>query len=172
MKRDELLKGRVSWFQRGFKGGAHYQKHCICVHLIQVNFLHFPASYFEDVEYACPGFMRTKFSVPSSFFTCLNTSQDMQETDFWAKSPCTFPPQKVPATAQQIRPAFLPLFAPSEDVSSAAGHIPISSVLDPPRSLPHFFTSQQFFFDIVPSLYSILFPVPGSDCSATKIPPP
>ena len=123
-----------------------------CKLILRYTIIHSAVSYFEDVEYAWPGFIRTKLSDPSSFLTCLNTSQDMQETDFWAKSPCTFPPQNVPATAQQMRPALLPLFRPFEDVSSTAGHTPISSVLDPPRSRPHFFTSQQFFFDILPSL--------------------
>jgi hypothetical protein len=68
----------------------------------------------------------------------------MQDTDFCAKFPWTFPPQNVPATAQHIRPPFLPLFAPSDEVSDAAGQIPISLDLAPPASLPHFFISQQF----------------------------
>jgi hypothetical protein len=66
----------------------------------------FKQLYFAAAWYACPGFSSVKFSVGSSLLTCLKNSQDIQDTDFWAKSPCTFPPQKVPAIAQQIRPAF------------------------------------------------------------------
>jgi hypothetical protein len=100
--------------------------------------------FYLAAVYTCPGFSSTKFSGPSSFFTILKTSQDMQETDFCAKSP----PQKVPASAQQILPPFLPPFTPSLDESAAAGHTPISAVLLPPGSLPHCLISQQFFLGI------------------------
>ena len=53
------------------------------------------------------------------------------------------------ATAQQIRPAFLPLFKPLLSASCAAGHTPMEPVSDPPGSLPHFFISQQFSFAIL-----------------------
>ena len=83
---------------------------------------------------------------PSSAFICLKTSHAIQETDFCAKSPCTVPPQNVPATAQQIRPPLSPPLMPLLEVSVAAGQTPRSDVFAPPDSLPHFFNSQQFFF--------------------------
>ncbi len=71
--------------------------------------------------------MRRKVA-PSSVFIALNTSQDIHDACFIAKSPWTLPPQNVPATAQHILPPFLPLFAPLHEVSVAAGHTPNSAV--------------------------------------------
>jgi hypothetical protein len=51
----------------------------------------------------------------------------MQEFRFSAKEPWTLPPQKVPATAQQILPPATPLLIPSKEVSVAAGHSPRSA---------------------------------------------
>src|SRR5665647_1259089 len=44
--------------------------------------------------------VRMKFR-PSSSFTCFRNSQRRQSINFLAWFPCTFPPQRVPATAQQ-----------------------------------------------------------------------
>jgi hypothetical protein len=65
-----------------------------------------------------------------------------------AKEPETLSSQKVPATAQQHLPAFLPQLTPLTLPSIAAGQTPNSFTLAPPGSLPHFLTSQQFFFAI------------------------
>lgn len=82
----------------------------------------------------------------SSSFTNLKKSQVMQERLFCAYSPCTLPPQNVPATAQHILPAFLPLFMLLNDASVAAGHAPNSATCVPPGCRPQFLNSQQFLF--------------------------
>jgi hypothetical protein len=96
-------------------------------------------------RYVRRGMINSKFALPSSARTFLKKSQSMQESIRAANSPMGAPsPQKVPATAQQIRPPFFPKFRPFSDVSSAAGHPPLSEIFTPPGSLPHFLNSQQF----------------------------
>ena len=68
----------------------------------------------------------------------------MQESYFSADVPWTLPSQKVPATAQQILPAFNPPLIPLDEASSTAGHTPNSKALAPSSSLPQFLNSQQF----------------------------
>jgi hypothetical protein len=94
------------------------------------NSNHSGNNYFVDTLYFCPDFNRVKLP-PSSFLTDVKTSQVIHETCFCAKSPCTFPPQNVPATAQQMRPPLLPLFNPSLELSSAAGHLTFFAILSP-----------------------------------------
>ncbi len=85
-------------------------------------------------------------SLPSSLRTAWRYSQLEQFVILEAKLPCTSPPHKVPANFQQYLPANLPPFLPSNSLLLDAGHTPSSDVFDPLGSLPHFFTSQQFFF--------------------------
>jgi hypothetical protein len=88
--------------------------------------------------------INSKFALPSSAKTFLKKSQSIQEIILAANSPMGAPsPQKVPATAQQIRPPFSPKFMPSNEVSSEAGHACLPTC-SPPGSLPHFLNSQQF----------------------------
>jgi hypothetical protein len=68
----------------------------------------------------------------------------------------------VPATAQQVRPPFLPPLTSLIRVSVAAGQTPGSAAFAPPGSLPHIFTSQQFFFFIEFSYRTL---PPGIECS-------
>jgi hypothetical protein len=70
----------------------------------------------------------------------------IQDLRFSANVPCTFPPQQVPATAQHILPAFVPLLIPLNDESTAAGHTPKFSTFLPPGCLSHFLNSQQLIF--------------------------
>jgi hypothetical protein len=78
----------------------------------------------------------------------------MQLPSFSAKDPCTLPPQKVPAIAQQARPPFFPEFSPLAFNVIGAGHTPNSVTFAPPGSRPHFLNSQQFSFDTVCPLIS------------------
>lgn len=68
----------------------------------------------------------------------------MQDNCLSENDPWLCPPQKVPATAQQILPPFLPPFSPSDETSVAAGQTPISATYAPPTCLWQFITSQQF----------------------------
>jgi hypothetical protein len=83
---------------------------------------------------------------PSSTLISLYTSQVMQENCLSVKVPWTFPPQSVPAIAQQILPPFCPPFNSLADLSVAAEQTPNSETLEPIGCLPQFFNSQQFFF--------------------------
>ena len=56
-----------------------------------------------------------------------------------------------------VNRAFFPSFMPSNDVSAAAGQIPISSAMEHPASLPHFIYSQQFLMFSVISLFHRVF---------------
>jgi len=69
----------------------------------------------------------------------------MQLAAFCANVPCTFPPQRVPAMAQQMRPPYLPPLHSCTD-AVAAGHTPSSAAFAPPGWRPHCFISQQFVF--------------------------
>jgi len=92
--------------------------------------------------------VRMKFR-PSSSFTCFRNSQRRQSINFLAWFPCTFPPQRVPATAQQNLPQCLPLLTPSKcSLGNAAGHAPSSSASSPAGCPPHFIASQQFLLTI------------------------
>jgi len=113
---------------------------------------------YVDRSYVWPGFSTQKTAASSSAYTCLKKSQFMQLSCFWAKVPCCFPPQNVPATAQQILPPFLPPFKPSEDSSVDAGQTPSSATLSPPTCLPHFLYSQQLLLS--PILDTLLFLTP------------
>lgn len=91
------------------------------------------------------GLITKKSATPSSSLTRLNTLQLMHVISLWAKVPCTFHPQNVPATAQQILPPFVPPFNPCAEVSDAAGQIPASSSAGP---RPQLHNSQQLLFGI------------------------
>jgi hypothetical protein len=96
-------------------------------------------------RYLRRGTINSKFALPSSARTFLKKSQSIQESIRAANSPMVAPsPQKVPATAQQIRPPFFPKFRPFSEVSSVAGHPLLPATFAPSGSLPHFLNSQQF----------------------------
>src|SRR4030042_4846471 len=89
--------------------------------------------------------------LPSSFSTCFRNSQRRQSRIFLEYVPCTSPPQRVPAIAQQNLPPCLPSLTPSYSLGNAAEHKPSFSTFSPSGCLPHFITSQQFLLSICSS---------------------
>jgi hypothetical protein len=134
--------------------------------------------YLRDIKvhrtfdrYFRRGMINSKFALPSSAKTFLKKSQSIQESILAANSPMGAPsPQKVPATAQQIRPPFFPKFRPSNEVSSAAGHTFLPATCAPPGSLPHFLNSQQFCLGFIRFFvfWLILVPLFCCDLPATE----
>src|SRR5574341_239490 len=83
----------------------------------------------------------------SSFLTSWKKSHFQQLCCFCASVPCTAPPQKVPATAQHARPAFMPPWMPFSALSIVAGQMPSSPTSFPPGWRSQFLNSQQFVLD-------------------------
>jgi hypothetical protein len=79
-------------------------------------------------------------------------SADLAARIFLREGACTSPLHNVPATTQQLRPAFLPSWMPSSLCSTVAGQIPRSARCIPPGSLPHFLNSQQLSLSLLAAI--------------------